>query len=213
MKFAMVYSCGKDSTLALHKMVEQGHEPVCLVVMVNREAGRAYFHGADRAMLDRYSQALGLPLLTCPAGPEDYHLALEDGLKRAKEMGATAAAFGDIDIDGSRQWEEARCKAAGLIPCFPLWQRDREQNVYELMELGYRCIIKSVDTSLLPLDLLGKFIAPDTVAVMRSAGIDICGENGEYHTLAVEGPVFRSAVPYRLGRILELEPHAVIDIQ
>lgn len=61
--------------------------------------------------------------------------------------------------------------------------------------------------------MLGKLIAPDTVAVMRSAGIDICGENGEYHTLAVDGPVFRSAVPYRLGGILELEHHAVIDIQ
>lgn len=69
MKFAMSYSCGKDSTLALHKMLEQGHEPVCLVVMVNEKAGRSYFHGADSTMLEGY----------------------------AKTMGAEAACFGDID--------------------------------------------------------------------------------------------------------------------
>lgn len=212
MKFAMVYSCGKDSTLALHKMIEQGHEAVCLVVMVNKEADRSYFHGADRAMLDRYTNALGLPMLTCPSDGEDYHLVLEDGLKRAKGMGAEGAAFGDIDIEGNRQWEENRCEAVGLLSYFPLWQHGREENVYELMELGYRCIIKSVDTSLLPLELLGKFIAPDTVAVMRAAGIDICGENGEYHTLAVDGPVFHSPVPYQLGREMILEHHAVIEI-
>ena len=51
MKFAMSYSCGKDSTLALHKMLEQGHEPVCLIVMLNREVERSYFHGADLKML------------------------------------------------------------------------------------------------------------------------------------------------------------------
>ena len=61
MKFAMSYSCGKDSTLALHKMIEQGHEPVCLVVMVNEAASRSYFHGADGKMLEHYAKALALP--------------------------------------------------------------------------------------------------------------------------------------------------------
>ena len=212
MKFAMSYSCGKDSTLALHKMVEQGHEPVCLVVMVNEDAGRSYFHGADPAMLERYSQALGLSMITCPAEGETYHLAFEEGLRQAKAMGAEAAVFGDIDIKGNRQWEEDRCEAVGLVPCFPLWQRGRVENVRELVTLGYRCIIKSVDTKLLPMDLLGKFIDRDSIAVMEAAGIDICGENGEYHTLAVDGPVFRRPLTFQLGEKLELEHHAVIDI-
>lgn len=83
MKFAMSYSCGKDSTLALHKMLEQGHEPVCLVIMVNEEAGRSYFHGADSTMLERYSQALVLPVISCPAVGTTYHRQpLKRGWKR-----------------------------------------------------------------------------------------------------------------------------------
>lgn len=97
MKFAMSYSCGKDSTLALHKMLEQGHEPVCLVVMVNEKAGRSYFHGADSTMLERYAKALALPMITCPADGETYQAAFETGLSKAKAMGAEAACFGDID--------------------------------------------------------------------------------------------------------------------
>lgn len=213
MKFAMSYSCGKDSTLALHKLMDQGHEPVCLIVMVNREAGRSWFHGASPELLDRYEAALGLPMIRCPSGGTDYRLAFEDGLKRAQALGAEAACFGDIDIAGNRQWEEDRCKAAGLIPCFPLWRQGRAENVRELVALGYRCLIKSVDPKRLPLSLLGQYLDGAAIAVMEAAGADICGENGEYHTLTVDGPVFRAPVAVRLGEILELEHHAVIDIR
>ncbi|MDE7244636.1 MAG: diphthine--ammonia ligase [Oscillospiraceae bacterium] len=212
MKFAISYSCGKDSTLALHKMREGGHTPVCLVVMVNEAVGRSYFHGADAAMLERYSQALALPIITCPADGSTYQTAFEAGLRQAKRMGAEAVCFGDIDIAQNRQWEEDRCAAAGLLPCFPLWQRGREEMVYELIRLGYKCLIKSVNRSVLPMDLLGTYLDEASVAVMKAAGIDICGENGEYHTLAVDGPVFQRPMVFRIGDKMELGDYAVADI-
>ena len=76
MKFVMSYSCGKDSTLALHKMISSGHEPVALIVMFNEEAGRSFFHGADEEMLQAYSRALDLPFLVVPTRGEEYHLAM-----------------------------------------------------------------------------------------------------------------------------------------
>ena len=213
MKFAMSYSCGKDSTLAFHKMLEQGHEPVCLIVMVNEAAGRSYFHGADAAMLERYSKALALPMITCPADGPGYQSAFEMGLAKAKVMGAEAACFGDIDIDQNRKWEEDRCEAAGLVPCFPLWQRGREAMVYELIRLGYKCLIKSINRTVLPMELLGTTINEASVQVMKSAGIDVCGENGEYHTLAVDGPVFKEPLFFQIGDKLELGDYAVVDIR
>lgn len=87
MKFAMSYSCGKDSTIALHKMIAAGHKPVALVVMVNNEVNRSYFHGADEQMLQNYAKALDLPMILCPTDGSDYHLALEKGLDQAKKMG------------------------------------------------------------------------------------------------------------------------------
>ena len=188
------------------------HTAVCLVVMVNENAGRSYFHGADYTMLNRYSETLALPLITCPAQGETYQSSFERGLAKAKTMGAEAVCFGDIDIEQNRQWEADRCKAVGLVPFFPLWQRGREENVYELIRLGYRCLIKSVNRTVLPIELLGKYIDEASVSIMKSAGIDICGENGEYHTLTVDGPIFQEPLSFQTGGIIESGDYAVIDI-
>lgn len=208
MKFVMSYSCGKDSTLALHKMIEAGHTPVCLLVMVKQDEDRSYFHGADPDMLKRYEAALGLPMILCPSDGARYHTALEAGLLKAKSMGAEGAAFGDIDLEANRAWEEARCRNTGLTPFFPLWQRGREDNVQELIRLGYRCLIKSVNNTQLPESLLGRYIDQDTMRIMKDAGVDVCGENGEYHTLAVDGPIFKTPLTFQTGGILRFSDYS-----
>ena len=209
----MSYSCGKDSTLALHKMLAAGHEPAALVVMFNESAGRSFFHGADRPMLEAYGRALGLPVRPVPTAGETYHLAMETALVRiTRETGAEAVCFGDIDIQANRDWCEARARAAGLKPFFPLWQRDRRENVREVMDLGYRCIIKSIHNTLLPRSLLGRVLDGDATAEMARHGIDICGENGEYHTLAVDGPIFRQPLPFVLGKVLDFGEYSVIEV-
>ena len=212
MKFVMSYSCGKDSTLALHRMIQAGHAPVCLLVMVNRAQARSYFHGADPDMLRRYENALGLPMIQCPSDGADYHAALEAGLVKARALGAEGAAFGDIDLEGNRAWEEDRCRNTGLVPFFPLWQRGREGCVEELLRLGYRCLIKSVNNTLLPESLLGRYLDREAVEILRNAGADVCGENGEYHTLAADGPVFRAPLEFRAGEILRFGEYSAIDI-
>ncbi|MGI6094095.1 MAG: diphthine--ammonia ligase [Lachnospiraceae bacterium] len=213
MKFVMSYSCGKDSTVALHKMIAQGHTPVGLLVMVNESVGRSFFHGADEVLLERYSKALDLPLIRCVTNGENYHIALEEGLKKAIEMGAEAACFGDIDIEGNRSWGEERCRNVGIPAIFPIWHRDRKENVYEIVDLGYRCIIKSLNKNLLPQELLGRAIDREVIQIMEEAGIDICGENGEYHTLVVDGPIFKHPLPYKTGEILSFGDYPVIDVQ
>ena len=213
MDFVMSYSCGKDSTLALHKMLEQGHRPVGLLVMFHEAQSRSFFHGADRSMLERYSQALDLPLILCPATGEEYHLAMEAGLAQAKEMGAVAACFGDIDLEENRAWSELRCKNAGLKAVFPLWHRDRRDNVKELLDTGYRCLIKSVDRRLLPETLLGRCIDEETVRIMEEHGVDVCGENGEYHTLTVDGPIFKTPLDYEMGAVLNFGDFSVIEVR
>ncbi len=212
MKFVMAYSCGKDSTLALHKMIEQGHEPVGLIVMINEEADRSYFHGADDTMLDQYSKSLGIPLIPCPTKGENYPINFEKGLLKAKAMGAEAACFGDIDIWQNRQWEEERCINTGLTPVFPLWQIGRKESVREIIGSGYKCLIKSINTNILPKTILGKYLDEDSVSIMEKAGIDICGENGEYHTLVTDGPIFKKSLDFYVGDILEFGDYAVVDI-
>lgn len=212
MKFVMSYSCGKDSTLALHDMMAQGHEPVALITMFNEEAGRSFFHGADLRMLQAYSDALKIPFLITPTTGEAYHLEMEKSLRKAAAMGAEAACFGDIDIEDHRTWCEERCRHAGLKSVFPLWQNDREENVRKVVDLGYQCLIKSINNTLLPRELLGKIIDADIMEQMKGYGIDICGENGEYHTLVVDGPIFHKPLPYKTGHIPDFGNYSVIEV-
>lgn len=183
-KFILSYSCGKDSTLCLHKMLEAGAEPMALLVMFNPEAGRSYFHGVDPALLREYGEALELPLLAVPTGGEEYHLSMEAALRRAKEQGAELVCFGDIDME----------------------------NVREVLELGYRCLIKTLDRRVLPRHLLGRVMDRAMVEEMTACGVDVCGENGEFHTIAVDGPVFHRPIPYCVRQVLDLGDYSVADI-
>ena len=173
-KFILSYSCGKDSTLCLHKMLEAGAEPMALLVMFNPEAGRSYFHGVDPALLKEYGEALELPLLAVPTGGEEYHLSME--------------------------------------AVYPLWHHDRQENVREGLELGYRCLIKTLDRRVLPRHLLGRVMDRAMVEEMTACGVDICGENGEFHTIAVDGPVFHRPIPYCVRQLLDLGDYSVADI-
>lgn len=211
--FVMSYSCGKDSTLALHKMLALGGAPTALLVMFNSGDGRSFFHGADSALLERYSAALQIPLLRVPSCGEDYHLAMEEALRKAKKAGAEFAYFGDIDIEGHRIWGEERCRNAGLSALYPLWHANRDENAREVINLGYKCVIKSVDNTKLPKSMLGKILDEALLEEMAQCGIDVCGENGEYHTLVVDGPIFRSPIQYTAGKILDFGERSLIDIE
>lgn len=211
--FVMSYSCGKDSTLALHKMLALGGAPTALLVMFNSGDGRSFFHGADGALLERCFAALQIPLLCVPSCGEDYHLAMEEALRKAKKAGAEFACFGDIDIEGHRIWGEERCRNAGLSALYPLWHANREENAREVINLGYKCVIKSLDNTKLPKSMLGKILDEALLEEMAQCGIDVCGENGEYHTLVVDGPIFRSSIQYTAGKILDFGERSLIEIE
>lgn len=212
MRFVLSFSGGKDSILALHHMVSAGHEPVGLLVMVRADGERSWVHGMDQPLLEDVADALGIPLLPCRAGGDTYAADMERALREAKALGAEACAFGDIDIAEHRAWDEARCAAAGLTPCLPLWGRDRAENVREAVALGYRCVIKCIRNSVLPPSLLGRALSAETLAEMESYGVDLCGENGEYHTVVVDGPLFRRPVALHDRGTVQLEYVTAADL-
>lgn len=212
MRFVLSFSGGKDSILALHKMLEMGHDSVALLVMYNGEAGRSWVHGIDMELLSAISDALGIPLLCRPASGNSYHADMEQALLQARDMGAEACVFGDIDIEEHRRWDEERCAAAGLKAILPLWKRDRAENAHEAVTLGYRCLIKCVQRGVLPESFLGQPLAFSLLEEMKKYGVDLCGENGEYHTIVVDGPVFRYPVAIENRGIVRLEHISAADL-
>ena len=213
MDFVMSYSGGKDSALVLHKLIAEGHRPVALIINSDPEQQRSWFHGIPNRLFEAVAVSLGVPLIICDCTPDDYNEAFERGLAQAKTMGAEACAFGDIDIEHHREWDDARAAAAGLKSLLPLWQLDRDAVVQEVIDIGIKAVIKVVDLSVLDGSLLGLTLTAEVVEQIKAAGADACGENGEYHTFVYDGPAFAYPVPYSLGEVLELPSHKSIDVR
>lgn len=212
MQFAMSYSGGKDSALALYRLVQAGHRPVALVATLNPEQDRSWFHGLQRPLLDAIADSLGIPLVVCACPPAAYGTAFSETLRKTREMGAQACAFGDIDIADHRAWDEQRCREAGLACLLPLWQEDRAALTAEGMAAGFRALIKLVRLDCLDESFLGKTLTPAVTAAIAAAGADICGENGEYHTVVYDGPLFARPIPLRTQGIVRFGTHAAADI-
>lgn len=213
MNFVISYSCGKDSSMAMWKMLQKGHKLVGLIVSFNKNKDQSFFHGVSRHFLQEYAKTLGTKLFTAEIGTgEDYDAVYEKALQDAKDNGAEAVVFGDIDIEGHREWDTKRAENVGLKAEFPLWHINRRENVENCLNEGFKAVITCVDTEKLSKDYLGKILDWKMLKKFEDAGIDVCGENGEYHTMVVDAPMFQFPLQYKLGKIMENSQWPVIEI-
>jgi uncharacterized protein (TIGR00290 family) len=212
MNFAISYSGGKNSVLALHRMLEQGHNPVAMITTVNIEQRRSWFHGIQNELLDAVSKSLDIPLIICECTPDNYTQAYEQSLAKSMKMGADSCVFGDIDIDAHKTWDEERCKNVGIKCILPLWQQGREALVRELLTKGFKSIIKIEDSNKLDGSFLGQTLTMPLIEKMKAVGVDPCGENGEYHTFVYDGPIFAYPISFETDRIIDFGTHKAIDI-
>ena len=127
-------------------------------------------------------------------------------------MGAEACVFGDIDIEGHRQWNISQCEEAGLDCILPLWKQDRESLVRETIEAGFKAMIKIVQCDLLDESFLGKDLTIPLIEEIKAAGADVCGENGEYHTFVYNGPIFKFPIPLENRGVVDFGSHRAIDV-
>lgn len=212
-KFVMSYSCGKDSTLALYRMIKGGHKPVALLVTANKKESRTWFHGVPEDLLQEVSKSLNIPLLLVKCEGEEYKDAFNNALKKAKEdLGVEACAFGDIDLEAHRTWCTERCNEADIEAVFPLWNEEREKLTFEFIDTGFKTVIKNVRLDVLSTEFLGKQLTKSVVEDIVKAGSDACGENGEYHTFVFDGPLFKYPIKFKQNGIITNETHGFLDI-
>lgn len=165
--FVLSFSTGKDSTLALYRMVQAGRIPQALLVTYNTVQDRSWFHGVTRSLLERFADSLAIPLVLAETDGSDYEACFEQALVQCKTRGLHVCVFGDIDIEAHRIWCQERCAHAGIEAEFPLWRQNREALTREFITAGFKAMIKIVDTDLLSKDFLGKFITDDVVSEIR----------------------------------------------
>lgn len=195
-KFIMSFSGGKDSILALYKMIKKGYEPVALLTTIKKDKEKSWTHHLDNNFLRRVSESLEIPILLVECDVDDYERKFEEALFKAKDMGATICAFGDIDIELHRNWDLDRCKNTGIEAKLPLWQQNREELVYEFIDSGFETIINKVNLKYMGVEFLGKVLDRKIIEDIKSTGADACGENGEYHTFVIDGPLFKNRINF-----------------
>jgi len=213
MKFVASYSGGKESALAVYRAIKQGHEPIALITTYTTDSDRSHFHGLSEAVLESISKSLNIPLWLVKTSGEEYLQNFEKALHRAKEQGAEACVFGDIDIEGHLSWCRDRCKSVGMTALFPLWGESRKDVVYEVIDSDFVANISVVNIQQLSDAFLGRQLTKDVAEAIAVQGTDICGENGEYHTFVSDGPIFKSPVSFVFGEKLIKDNYAMLPVQ
>jgi diphthine-ammonia ligase len=188
------WSGGKDSCFALMQSIEQGYGPSVLLNILNEEGKISRSHGIPAAILQAQAAAVNLPIHLISSSWKDYEVNFIAALTHLKEQhNITHAVFGDIDLQAHRDWEEKVCAAADLKALLPLWQQDRKELVLKMISSGIKAIIVSCNELVGP-DFLGRGLDKACMLDLEKIGVDVCGENGEFHTLVKDCPLFHSKI-------------------
>ncbi|MDD3617870.1 MAG: diphthine--ammonia ligase [Desulfobulbaceae bacterium] len=192
--FFCSWSGGKDSCLALHHAIRGGGEPRALLTMLAEDGRTSRSHALPRMLVEAQASRLGLPAVFRPASWQRYEAEFSSALQEFRKSGIKVGVFGDIDVEAHREWVNRVCRAAGIMPVLPLWQRDRRELLKEFFDLGYSARIIVLNERLLDKRFLGRTLESTTCEELEKAGVDPCGELGEYHTVVTGGPVFSSNI-------------------
>ena len=211
----LAWSSGKDSAFTLHVLREQGVAVTGLLTTINDAFDRVAMHAVRLELLRAQADAVGLPLIEVripwPCPNEAYEAAMAEALAAARERGTTAVAFGDLFLEDVRRYREERMAGTGLAPLFPLWGRPTRALAEEMIAVGQQGVLTCVDPRALPRAFAGRAF---DAALLRElpAEVDPCGERGEFHSFAWDGPAFRRPVPVRVGEVVDRDGFVFADL-
>ena len=202
-RIVFCWSGGKDSALALNRVLQDDrYEVVTLLTTCNEHFQRVSMHGIRVELMDRQAAAIGLPLqkvfVSERGSNEEYQQRMSECLLAWKANGVTACAFGDIFLEDLRLWREQNLEAIGFRGVFPIWKVDSRQLIREFFDLGFASVICCVNDAYLGEASVGRLIDAGFIETLPPE-VDVCGENGEFHSFAFDGPVFTSPVQFTIG--------------
>lgn len=202
-KAVMNWSGGKDSAFALHKVLQGNEfEVKYLLTTVNSHWQRISMHGVRRELLQKQAEVIGIELIEVllPEMPsmEDYEAEMTKTLDFLLEQGITHSIFGDIFLQDLREYRENKLKEKGLTGVFPLWQIPTSQLVTEFIEQNFKTITVCVDATKLDQNFCGRVIDQSFVDDLPKE-VDVCGENGEFHTFVFDAPFFKKMIEFTKG--------------
>ena len=189
------WSGGKDSCLACYRAINSGLKVRYLLNMVTEDGGRSRTHGLSAKLLQVQSQAIGIPLAQRRATWDSYEAEFKSMLRAFKQEEIDGGVFGDIDLEEHREWIERVCGEVDITPHSPLWGESQDKIMRDFTGLGFEAIVVATKADLLGEEWLGRRIDLDFLRrldeLRETRNITPCGEAGDYHSLVINGPLFR----------------------
>jgi uncharacterized protein (TIGR00290 family) len=216
-KLLLSWSSGKDSAWALHCLRQRGEFDIAgLLTTFNRAFDRVAMHSTRRALVEAQARAAGLPLhavpLPWPCSNEQYESAMRQACESAVASGIDTMAFGDLFLEDVRRYREERLEGTGLTPVFPVWGLDTRRLAEEMIASGLRARLVCIDPKKLPREFAGRDFDADLLRNLP-AGVDPCGENGEFHSFVFAGPMFSEPIPVESGEVVERDGFVFADVR
>ena len=217
MKILVSWSTGKDSAWMLHVLNQQyPGAPAGLLTTTNQAFDRVAMHAVRRDMLEAQAQAAGLPLhvvpLPWPCSNEQYEAIMRQAVAGFVRDGFTHVAFGDLFLEDVRDYRVSRLAGSGLEPLFPIWKtKPTRQLADEMIAAGLKARLTCVNPKRLDASFCGRVFERSLVTDLPD-DVDPCGENGEFHSFAFEGPMFHHPVHHQLGDIVERDGYVFADV-
>lgn len=215
-KAIVSWSSGKDSAIALQRTLEAGQfEVLCLLTTLSEPFQRVSMHGVREELLELQAESIGLQLqkvkIPYPCPNAVYEERMRSTLSNWKAHGVTHVIFGDLFLEDIRRYREEKLALLNLTPVFPVWGRDTARLAKEIIDAGFRAVLTCVDPRKLDPSFAGREF-DDSILRDLPAGVDPCGENGEFHTFVYDGPIFRKPIQIEVGEKVNRDGFQFADI-
>lgn len=213
------WSGGKDSCLAYYKALKDGVEVSCLLNFISRQSKRGCFHGLEGRLLKFQAGLIGMPLAQKEVSPDmqmyeaEFKAAVSEFKHSAK---IDSMVFGDIYLLEHQSWVERVCEDLQINAIEPLWNNDPERIIDEFVDAGFKAIIVSCKVDIMGPEFIGRYIDKRLVEELKQRGVCPCGEKGEFHTLVVDGPIFKRRIEITESQVIKKEgfwTHWFLDIK
>ncbi len=197
------WSSGKDAALALYYLLQDKNYSVeHLITSINAHHNRVSMHGLRRELLQQQIEALGIAHSTIELAEQptmlEYEALMKATVVQLQQNGFEYATFGDIFLEDLKQYRENQLATFNIKTIFPLWKKDTKQLLNEFIELGFKAILVCTKADLLDASFAGRFIDKEFIKDLPP-NVDVCGENGEFHTFCFDGPIFENPIPFTIG--------------
>jgi len=210
------WSGGKDSSLALYEIQKAGtHNVAALLTTITEDYDRISMHGVRVALLEQQAESLGLPLkkilIPKDSTNEVYEARMRALLEAGLRDGIDTVAFGDIFLEDLKIYREKNLAQLDMKGLFPIWKRDSAELAQTFIKMGFKAVLACIDTAHLDPSFAGRAYDQDLLRDLPP-NVDPCGENGEFHSFAFVGPIFKHRINHTVGEVVRRDRYCFCDL-